>query len=93
MDFETAHINLSVKSAAEAGAELAGAASAADDDKPIVGWHVDSYPFVCVTMLSDCTNMIGGETALRTANGEVMRVRGPGMVRASRLAQENKEYC
>jgi len=51
-----------------------------EDGKPVVGWHRDSYPFVCVTMLSDCTNMVGGETALKMANGEVMRVRGPQMV-------------
>jgi hypothetical protein len=31
-------------------------------------------------MLSDCTNMIGGETALRTGTGEIMKVRGPAMV-------------
>ncbi|KAF2854895.1 hypothetical protein T440DRAFT_465029 [Plenodomus tracheiphilus IPT5] len=48
-----------------------------DDNKPIVGWHTDSYPFVCVLMMSDCTNMVGGETALRTGNGNVLRVRGP----------------
>lgn len=45
-----------------------------------VDWHTDSYPFVCVTMLSDCTNMIGGETALRTGSGEIIKVRGPQMV-------------
>lgn len=43
-------------------------------------WHTDSYPFFCVTMLSDCTDMIGGETALRNGNGEVVEVRGPQMV-------------
>lgn len=48
-----------------------------EDDKPIVGWHTDSYPFVCVLMMSDCTDMVGGETALRTGNGQVIRVRGP----------------
>lgn len=46
----------------------------------IVSWHTDSYPFVCVTMLSDCTNMVGGETALKTGSGEVVKVRGPQMV-------------
>ena len=51
-----------------------------EDDKPIVDWHRDSYPFVCVTMLSDCTNMQGGETALRTGDNNIMRVRGPGKV-------------
>ena len=52
-----------------------------EDDKPIVDWHTDSYPFVAVVMLSDCTNMIGGETALRTGDGGIFKVRGPQMVR------------
>jgi hypothetical protein len=91
-DYEIAHINLSaVKTEEQAKAELTALrsrkssvhsdegidVSSSDDDKPIVGWHTDSYPFVCVLMMSDCTNMVGGETALRTANGDVIRVRGP----------------
>ncbi|UPL01936.1 hypothetical protein LCI18_012870 [Fusarium solani-melongenae] len=40
-------------------------------------WHYDSFPFVCVTMLSDCSNMTGGETAVLQGNGEVLKVRGP----------------
>lgn len=83
-DYEIAHINLSTKTTDQAKEELdamAGrkntAGGASDDDKPIVGWHTDSYPFVCVLMLSDCSNMVGGETALLTANGKVIRVRGP----------------
>jgi hypothetical protein len=47
------------------------------EDDVIVSWHTDSYPFVCVLMLSDCTGMIGGETALRAANGGIIKVRGP----------------
>ncbi|KAI1369230.1 hypothetical protein F5Y08DRAFT_148161 [Xylaria arbuscula] len=92
MDLEIAHINISVKSEEEKREELEAVAERAnfeadegiggcpwEDDKPIVGWHTDSYPFVCVTMLSDCTGMIGGETALRTGNGDIMKVRGPQM--------------
>ncbi|KAI0378091.1 hypothetical protein F5Y04DRAFT_291501 [Hypomontagnella monticulosa] len=92
MDFEIGHINISVKSEAEKQEELQAFSDRAqyeadegiagcpwEDDKPIVGWHTDSYPFVCVTMLSDCTTMIGGETALRTGTGEIMKVRGPQM--------------
>ncbi|KAL2411211.1 hypothetical protein ABEF91_000506 [Exophiala dermatitidis] len=95
LDFEIAHINLStvseeqkeaVKQALqekvqrEADEGVSGCPY--EDDAPIVDWHTDSYPFVCVTMLSDCTNMIGGETALRKGDGEIMKVRGPGMGRA-----------
>jgi hypothetical protein len=50
------------------------------DDKPIVGWHTDSYPFVCVLMMSDCKDMIGGETAIRKADGDIIKVRGPTKV-------------
>lgn len=88
-DYEIAHINLSTKKTEEevqaelnvAHARKASTDSAvdvsSDDNKPIVGWHNDSYPFVCVLMLSDCTGMVGGETALRTADGDILRVRGP----------------
>ncbi|KAI9368069.1 hypothetical protein BJX61DRAFT_248771 [Aspergillus egyptiacus] len=44
---------------------------------PIVDWHTDIYPFVCMTMLSDCMDMVGGETALRKRNAEILKVRGP----------------
>jgi hypothetical protein len=95
MNYEIGHVNISVKSEKEANDELAAvekerksyaddegiAGCPWEDDKPVVGWHNDSYPFVCVTMLSDCTTMVGGETALRTADGNVMKVRGPDMVR------------
>ena len=93
MDFEIGHINISVKSeqqrkeeleayTGKASSEVNGciASSPREDEKPIVDWHTDSYPFVCVTMLSDCTNMIGGETALRTGDGNILKVRGPQMV-------------
>lgn len=84
MDLEIAHINLSVQSQENMEKELReyheNDDNHDDDKDAIVGWHTDSYPFVCVTMLSDCTNMIGGETALRTGSGEIMKVRGPQMV-------------
>ncbi|MCJ1247459.1 hypothetical protein MMC30_004673 [Trapelia coarctata] len=92
MDFEIGHINISVKSQKQEEKELRAFAEKTstkagegisgcpwEDNKPVVDWHTDSYPFVCVTMLSDCTNMIGGETALRTGNGEILKVRGPQM--------------
>lgn len=82
MDLEIAHINLSVHTEEAAEKELKEFREMDGDDNEdaIVGWHTDSYPFVCVTMLSDCTNMLGGETALRTGSGEIMKVRGPQMV-------------
>lgn len=103
MNLEIGHINISVKSSVQASEERAAAEREKDsfaedegisgcpweDDKPVVGWHTDSYPFVCVTMLSDCTNMIGGETAIRTANGDIIKIRGPQMVSISEQREKS----
>ncbi|KAF2095791.1 hypothetical protein NA57DRAFT_78571 [Rhizodiscina lignyota] len=43
----------------------------------VTAWHNDSYPWVCVVMLSDPTGMKGGETALRKGDGSILKVRGP----------------
>lgn len=83
IDLEIGHVNVSVSTEEEQKAALQKIHEGGmddGDDTPVVGWHTDSYPFVCVLMLSDCTNMVGGETALRTGSGEIMKVRGPGMV-------------
>jgi hypothetical protein len=103
MNYEIGHINFSVKSEKDTQkereeietqkrlfAEDEGIAGCPwEDDKPVVGWHNDSYPFVCVLMLSDCTEMVGGETALMTANGDILKVRGPQMVSACRSLSQN----
>jgi len=104
MDFEIGHVNISVKSEKQRAEELAAFTEKTsrdadegvggcpwEDDKPIVDWHTDSYPFVCVTMLSDCTNMIGGETALKTGTGEILKVRGPQMVSPILLSHKPRE--
>lgn len=90
MDLDIAHINLSAQSQDTMEEEPVDCECSEDDDKnALVGWHKDSYPFVCVVMLSDCSQMIGGETALRTGTGEIMKVRGPEMVRLS-IKLQNK---
>lgn len=68
MDYEIGHVNISVSD------------WKADGNPPVVDWHFDSYPFVCVLMLSDATDMLGGETGIKTGSGEMMKVRGPQMV-------------
>ncbi|KIW60565.1 hypothetical protein PV05_00772 [Exophiala xenobiotica] len=45
----------------------------------VSAWHNDSYPWVCVLMLSDPVGMKGGETALRTGDGSIRKVKPPGM--------------
>lgn len=81
MDYEIGHINLSVPAPKKLNANGEEVAPKEDDDA-IVGWHRDSYPFVCVLMMSDTTGMVGGETALKTADGAIKKVRGPSKVRA-----------
>ncbi|OAG35480.1 hypothetical protein AYO21_10361 [Fonsecaea monophora] len=45
----------------------------------VVPWHRDSYPFVCVVMLSDTRNMKGGETEIQRGDGTTVKVRSPQM--------------
>lgn len=74
-DYEIANINISVNQDPSANAKIPEKQEAS-----AFAWHYDSFPFVCVTMLSDCSEMIGGETAIRTPSGEVKKIRGPAMV-------------
>jgi hypothetical protein len=78
MDYEIGHINLSIpgdKKQYDSNTMISE-----EDEEAIVGWHRDSYPFVCVLMMSDTTGMVGGETALRTGFGDIKKVRGPSKV-------------
>ncbi|KAL4788941.1 hypothetical protein BDV19DRAFT_383512 [Aspergillus venezuelensis] len=47
--------------------------------KPIIEWHRDSHPFVCVVMLSDARYMAGGETELMKGDGSTLKVKAPQM--------------
>ncbi|KNG89604.1 hypothetical protein ANOM_003196 [Aspergillus nomiae NRRL 13137] len=75
-EYEVGHTNVSVNSGSNASSD-AQTDSTPDEDDSAFSWHFDSVPFVCVTMLSDCTGMVGGETAVRLDTDEVMKVRGP----------------
>lgn len=77
MNYEIAAINISVN---DQTTTVLNNTKSEDEDLSAFAWHWDSYPFVCVTMLSDCTGMVGGETALKTASDEILKVRGPAMV-------------
>ncbi|WAO94395.1 Hypothetical protein NCS54_01197700 [Fusarium falciforme] len=50
-----------------------------DQTKPIIEWHEDAYPFVCVVMLSDARHMVGGETELMGGDGTTLKVKSPQM--------------
>lgn len=70
-EYEIGHVNILVD-----GEEVNTGAN----DSVGFSWHYDSFPFVCVTMLSDCSKMTGGETAVKKGDGNVLKVRGPTMV-------------
>ena len=87
-DYEIAHINISGTDVEKlspltpetfAEPTTVHVDTVEEKNDAIVSWHTDSYPFVCVTMLSNCSYMIGGEPALRKGTGEVVKVRGPQM--------------
>ena len=79
MDYEIGHINMSIPGKKKEYDSTTMISE--DDEEAIVGWHRDSYPFVCVLMMSNTTGMVGGETALRTGFGDIKKVRGPSKVR------------
>lgn len=51
-----------------------------DQTKPIIEWHKDSHPFVCVVMLSHAQHMVGGETEVMKGDGKTLKIKAPGMV-------------
>ncbi|KAJ0356918.1 hypothetical protein COL154_010650 [Colletotrichum chrysophilum] len=77
IQYEVGNINISIQKAAS---DEDKAAAKSGDNTSVTKWHYDAFPFVCVVMMSDATNMLGGETALKTGTGEVLKVRGPQMV-------------
>jgi hypothetical protein len=74
MDIDIGHCNVSFRAEGEEVTEES------NKDMTAFEWHYDSYAFVCVIMLSDCTGMMGGETVIRCGNGETLKARGPTMV-------------
>ncbi|KAI5788490.1 hypothetical protein EDC01DRAFT_631418 [Geopyxis carbonaria] len=54
-------------------------------DQALIPWHYDSYPWVCVAMISDTTDMVGGETVIRRGDGVIQGISQPGMGSAMML--------
>jgi hypothetical protein len=75
IDLEISNINIATQGFSDGEIKASNS-----NDLPATKWHYDSYPFVCVVMLSDTTHMVGGETAIRKPSGEVVRIRGPQRV-------------
>ncbi|TKA64252.1 hypothetical protein B0A55_09298 [Friedmanniomyces simplex] len=80
IDYDIGHTNVSINADGSEN-DCVAPGEATDDSaefcESAFGWHRDSYPFVVVTMLSDCDGMIGGGIAIRTAVGKIMKARGP----------------
>lgn len=72
LECDIGHINVSV--------DMDEKPKEGEDNTSAFRWHFDSVPFVSVTMLSDCSGMVGGETAIKTGFGDIVKVRGPTMV-------------
>jgi hypothetical protein len=90
-DIDIGNINISVQDPEDAKAKL-DKLTQSEDDVPVTKWHKDSYPFVAVVMLSDASGMVGGETALKTGTGDVLKVRGPQMVSYRRDSPPKASY-
>lgn len=60
---------------------------------PIDAWHKDQVPAVCVMMLSDTSTMDGGETAIRTGTGALIKARGANLGGAVLMQGGNLEHA
>lgn len=63
------------------------------DDVPIDAWHKDEAPVVCVLMLSDTSTMQGGETAIKTGDGSIVKSRGASIGGALLMQGGNTEHA
>lgn len=62
------------------------------DKSSIIPWHYDSYPYVCVLMLSETEGMVGGETYIRKGDGKAQKVEGPQIGHAVMLQGGEVEH-
>ncbi|EEU35980.1 uncharacterized protein NECHADRAFT_17752, partial [Fusarium vanettenii 77-13-4] len=77
MDYEISHTNVQL---GPGGLDAPKKQEVTDQTKPIIEWHQDSHPWVCVVMLSDARHMSGGETELMKGDGTTLKVKAPQMV-------------
>lgn len=74
-------------------AEASGLPSSAYDGGMIDSWHKDTTPVVLVLMLSDTSTMVGGETAIRTGDGRIIKARGASIGGAVMMAGAYLEHA
>ncbi|RTE72560.1 hypothetical protein BHE90_013026 [Fusarium euwallaceae] len=63
------------------------------DSIPIDSWHKDQTPVVLVLMLNDTSTMIGGETAVKTGDGTIIKTRGGAIGGAVMMAGGHLEHA
>ncbi|CAH0047314.1 unnamed protein product [Clonostachys solani] len=63
------------------------------DDVPVDKWHKDMTPVTVVLMLSDTSTMVGGETAVKTGDGRVIKSRGTAIGGAIIIAGGYAEHA
>lgn len=56
-------------------------------------WHKDMTPVVLVLMLSDTSTMVGGETAIKVGNGNIVKARGANVGGAVMMAGGYLEHA
>ncbi|PVH79588.1 hypothetical protein DL98DRAFT_420166 [Cadophora sp. DSE1049] len=83
MDYEICHTNVQLGPGGMDASFTKKSNSEEEVSKPIVPWHRDSHPFVCVVMLSNTEFMTDGETELMKGDGSTIKVRSPECVSRS----------
>ncbi|ODQ67007.1 hypothetical protein NADFUDRAFT_45250 [Nadsonia fulvescens var. elongata DSM 6958] len=75
MDYETCHVNNCAGSTGGVESE-----NSSEANNAVVCWLRDSFQFAIVVLLSDAASLEGVETAIRTASGNVVKVKDPARV-------------
>lgn len=63
------------------------------EDNMIDKWHKDMTPVVLVLMLSNTSTMVGGETAIKIGNGNIVKARGANVGGAVMMAGGYLEHA
>ena len=81
--YEIGHTNVQVGAGGRDGIkdlkvkpEPVPAAEGQYDDVPVDNWHKDSFPYSIVMMMSNVSQMEGGETVVRLPDDSLLKVRG-----------------
>lgn len=78
IDYELGHVNFGIKSGKPLTAVQAPGESIEKsltiESNEVIGWHKDSYPFSATLMLSDSTDMAGGELVVQLESGKLHKL-------------------